>query len=244
MAHVSNEFVDQKFVQSMQSKRCFAAFAKLKADVRKKPIPKIDKDDLIYFQHDFKDYAKHDKVFNVDLKSAYATCLYNAGYISEETSNYLAKISKNDRLASVGMLASKKKVFDFGKDGEPFHYEEHVSELENFFYFAVQQTHEIMSKLKAACGHNYLFTWVDGIYFIPDEEILSRCLYILAEHKFNWSFDELTNFEVKPLGSYIKVTFDKDDKFKRFAIPTQQSQFRKLASDVLISLNNKKQKSK
>lgn len=241
-AHVHSIGIDKKFVQSLQSKRCFAAFAKLKSNVKEHEVPYIDKSQLIYFQHNFRASATHTEVINLDLKSAYATCLYNAGYITADTYSYLAKISKSDRLASVGMLASKKKIFDFGRDGKPFHYEEKTSELENFFYFAVKKTYDIMSDLKACCGPRYLFTWVDGIYFLPDEQVISDCLYVLEKHNFKWSCDLLTSFEVKRLDTYTKVTFKKEGKSKRFAIPTHSNQFKQLMADTILSFNNKKNK--
>lgn len=239
-AHISNDHFNRKFVHTMQSKRCFAAFAKLKSDVSKHMVPDIDIQGLSYFSHDFKQSEFVGEVFNIDLKSAYATCLYNAGYISEATADYLAKITKNDRLASVGMLASKKKIFNFDNSGKAFSYDESVSQYQNFFYFAVEETSKIMRDIKIICGKNYLFTWVDGIYFRPDESIASDIMFYLEGKKFKWTLDYLTDFDIKLHESHIKILFNKDGKIKRFAIPSRTQEFKILAANAFLSLKKSK----
>lgn len=242
-AHISNEVINRKFVHTMQSKRCFAAFAKVKSDVSKKMVPHIDPESLSYFQHDFRNTEVIPEVFNIDLKSAYATCLFNAGYISEPTFQYLAKITKNDRLAAVGMLASKKKIFDFDRSGKVFNYTENISPLQNFFFFAVKETAKIMDEIKRICGKDYLFTWVDGIYFRPNESIASDIMYYLETVNFKWSLDYLKDFDIKMLDSHIKISFLKDDKNKRFCIPSRTNEFKILATNAFMSIKkNKKNK--
>src|SRR6185436_4244864 len=80
---IQAEGLDKKFIASMQSKRTFAAFSKLKSDVKTKPVPDINREQLHYFLHNFKESVFVGDVYNIDLKSAYATILHKDGFISK-----------------------------------------------------------------------------------------------------------------------------------------------------------------
>jgi len=231
--------IKEKFVQTMQSNRTFACFAKLKSQIKDKPVPDIDKNSLIYFHHDFKSDIYIDTVYNIDLKSAYATILYNDKFIDKKTFEYIMSSTKQERLASVGMLASRKKVFQF-KSGSPISEEEIVSEKSGFFFHAVKRTYDIMSDLKKVCGNDYLYTWVDGIYFLPNDEVKDWCVRHLEKYNFRCSFDVLTEFEVKVREDNTLVTFKKDGKRKVFNLPSPMSEFKRIMIDAVLSSNRKK----
>lgn len=236
--------VDKKFVYSMQTNQCFAAFAKVKKDVKDKTPPEIDKDTLVYFEHDFKETCHIEKVFNIDLKSAYATILYLDGIISEDTFKYLGRLPKHDRLASVGMLAAKKKIFEFNKKGTVVQFEQSISAYENFFYYAVKRTFEIMQGLKAILREKYLFTWVDGIYFHPDMERLIACEDYLREIGFGYSEEILFDWHVRVLKGAVKLSFFKEGKIKAFCLPARESEFARIMAAAMTDLNIQKQNKK
>lgn len=238
---VKADNLTKTFVANMQSKRVFAAFQKLKGDLKGKPTPKINPDSLIYFQHDFNKDVYIDNVINIDIRSAYATVLYNDGLISKASFDYLLKIKKQERLASVGMLASRKKNFTF-RNGEPISVEEVVSETSGFFFHAIKRTHELMSDLRKICGNSYLFTWVDGIYFLPDENVYENCVSLLQKTNFQFKAEALTEFDVSIKQNKILVTFKKEGELKIFNLPTPTSEFKSLVVDSLILLNNQKTK--
>lgn len=227
-----------KYVANIQSNRTFACFAKIKSDIKGKIIPDISRDELIYFQHDFKSSMYIESVLNIDIKSAYATVLKNDGFISEKTYKYLAKATKPERLASVGMLASKKEIFEF-KSGNPITVEEKISENSGLFFHAVQRTYEVMSELKKMSERNYLYTWVDGIYMLPDELSKFRCINYLSDLNFKYSIDLLEEFEVKLKPESILVTFKKDGKRKVFNLPSPTSEFKRIIIDTIIQMNHK-----
>jgi hypothetical protein len=223
----------RKFLLQKQSAKTFSAFQKIKSDVKGKKVPRIKEENLIYFQHDFKKEASFDKVMNIDLKSAYATILLRDGFITKETYEYLEGCNKRERLASVGMLASQKRIFYY-KNGIPTDHDTIKSKTAGIFFHCVKKTYEIMSRLKMICGNKYLFTWVDGIYFAPDEEVLSNCLEELSNYSFNFKTEVLTNFEVKIFPGKAKVTFhkpsSKKDKLtdkKLFQFSINRSQFQR-----------------
>lgn len=238
---IEYEGAKEKYVQTMQSPRTFACFAKLKSQIKDKPIPDVDKDSLIYFHHDFKKDIYIDTVYNIDLKSAYATILYNDKYINKETFDYIVSSTKQERLASVGMLASRKKIFNF-KGGSPIDEKEVVSEKSGLFFYAVKRTYEIMSNLKKICGTDYLYTWVDGIYLLPNDAHKKECIAYLEENNFKCSFDVLSEFEVKIKGDHTLVTFKKEGQRKLFNLPSPMSEFKKIMMDAILAKKATKHK--
>lgn len=233
------EGLEKKFVHSMQGNRAFACFAKIKSDVKKKPIPDINKDKLSYFVHNFRQNQFIGDVVNIDLKSAYATVLYKDGYISKATFDYISKGSKQERLVSVGMLASKKQKFLFDNGtiiGDP---EEVISEYSNFFFYAVRRTGEIMADLKAICGNDYLFTWVDGIYLRPNEKAVAACEQYIKDIDFKSATDYLRNFTVMVNKKQVTVNFlkEKAGKWhpKPFNLPLMNSEFKRIMIDAILS---------
>lgn len=233
-----NSILNKTYVANLQSKRTFAAFAKIKSDIKTKEIPPIKNKDVKYFQHDFKSDTSIPEVWNIDIKSAYATILFNEKYISEDTFKYLCSLTKQERLASVGMLASKKKIFEF-KRGNPIQIGEKVAETSGIFFYAVHRTFEIMDELKRICGQNYLFTWVDGIYFKPDEKVLLDCLQALEKFKLQYKAEVLTDFTIKIKSTYIDLKFFKEGKVKIFKLPSADTEFKSILMDATILYNSK-----
>jgi hypothetical protein len=231
------------FTKHEQSRATFAAFSKLKSNLQDKPKPNLQPGDVSYFLHDFKEPVYVETVCNIDLKSAYANILLLDEMITKDTHKYLSKLVKKDRLSAVGMLASKKQVIEF-KRGKPVEEREERSEFAPFFFYAVKRTFEIMSELKKICGNSYLFTWVDGIYFLPDPGIKEACYKYLKEIKFPYSMEMLSEFDVQFHNRSIKVSFyrSKTERKKRFDLPMADSRFTQIMSNALLLLNNKRRK--
>lgn len=236
------EVIDVKFVQTMMSNRCFAAYSKIKSDVKDVVPPEINKSQLNYFLHDFDKSLQADEVMNIDLKSAYATILHMDRIISDDTFNYLKTIPKSDRLASVGMLASKKTDFYFDSDGVITDVVEKRSEKENFFFYAVKRTFEIMTELRGILGDRYLFTWVDGIYFQYDPEAMLYCAEYLDSIRFDFSAEILKNFNLDYTDIGIKIDFMKEGKQKRFSLPPRNTEFNRIMADAMMQFHNLKDK--
>jgi hypothetical protein len=232
---IVSDLYNIQFLQSFRNKQCFAAYSKIKSNIKGKPTPNVDKSTIKYFQHDFKKDAFYEEVYNIDLKSAYATILHNDNYITPETFKYLNGLKKLDRLASVGMLAGKKHVFTYDDKGKLTDYYKSVSETENFFFHCVKRTDDIMNDLKLIAGNDYLFTWVDGIYFKPSSDVLSEMQGLLIANNFPFTIDILKKFTVK-VNKKVTVHFEKQDKVKQFNIPALNNNF---ANDIIDFLTNK-----
>lgn len=235
------EGIEKKFVASMQANRTFACFAKLQKDLKKKPVPVVEMDKLSYFIHDFKQDEYIGDVLNIDLKSAYATVLLKDGLITNETYEYICKGTKQERLTSVGMLASKKQHFKFDAGcitGVP---EEIVSPYSPFFFYCVKRVGEIMDELKAICGNSYLFTWVDGIYLRPDVNAAEQCESYINSIGHNYTVEYLKEFQVKIGAKNVNVNFLKYSKKreqwepKPFNLPIADSAFKRLIVEAILS---------
>lgn len=220
----------------MQSKKTFACFAKIKSDTKNKTVPDISREELVYYQHDFKTNFFTKEVFNIDLKSAYATILRNDGFIGDDTYRYICKANKKERLASVGMLAARKRVFTF-RGGSPINECEIVSARTGIFYHAVKRTFEIMSDLKKISGSSYLYSWVDGIYYSPNAAAKKEMIDYLKDINFDFTFDLLKNFRVRIGGSFTTVDFFKDGKLKIFNLPSQSTEFKRAALEAIVRMS-------
>lgn len=229
----------EKWVMNKLSNRTFAAYAKVMADIKDKPIPKISATDQIYFEHDFKQPCKINSVINIDLKSAYAAILYRDRYISKETYDYLCNCQKRERLAGVGMIAKKSTIY-YVENGVAVNSVPVVSPTAGIFFYAVKKTYEIMSLLKKHCGENYLFTWADGIYFLPDDKIVGKCIKELKNHDFDFHVDYLKDFDVQLFRRRFVITFEKKNghnefESKMFQLPLNKSNHKK---SIIEAFNN------
>ncbi len=218
-----NGHFDIKYIKGEKGKKCFIGFYKIKSDIEKTNIHiDIDKTTVQYFDANLEEMTRK-KIYNVDLRSAYATILKNAGLITPKTYKYICKLKKDDRLACVGMLAAKKYIFNYvGKKITSF--DEEVLETENYFYFCCKKTFDVMQELKMICGDSYLFCWVDSIYY-TDYSKTKLLRQKLKELNFNCSFERLSNFIVRKNKEVYKINFTKKNKVKLFNIPVNNGSF-------------------
>ena len=236
---ITSPSINKSFLKTMRNNAFFAGYSKIKSDVKNKPVPDLGSSDVSYFEHNFsKDYFISHAV-NIDLKSAYSTALYNSGVISDSTFLYLSKLKKLDRLATVGMMASKKVLFHYDDKGKLKTFERVVNPLQGFFYYCVREVQKIMNELREIAGSDYLFTWVDGIYIAKGSDKIEDMKMYLNEIKYPFTVDDLTDFQVHFKERKINVSFLKGDSKKVFNIPAKQNGFTK---DFIYYLTNLKPK--
>lgn len=216
----------------------FAAYNKIKSDIKLLPV-KVDYEYVKYHNTGFiYDKIYCDKVYMVDVSSCYATILKNKGLISVETYNYLCSIPKKERLAAVGMMAGRKNVFSINEKGEIANHVVKKSEYADYFFYCVQETYRIMDECKRLLGNDYLFSWVDAIYFNGYKNVNIVMDYLRDKHKLDTTWNVLKEFEVELRKNYYRIRYSKNDEPKTFMdIPTQEQQESK---DLLTYfLNNK-----
>jgi hypothetical protein len=234
---IKSETHDLHFMRNARSNRTFSAFQKVKSECTKKKVYPVDPTKVNYFatnifQQDF--YA--DVIYNIDLKAAYATVLLNDKYISEPTFKYLLSLPKMERLACVGMLAGKKNVFKIDSQGKILSDETIISPTADYFFYCVNKTEEIMNEARMILHESFLFTWVDGIYFLDnDQRNYTDLMLFFNQNNFNVSFDILTEFQVKCFKDYYSCQYIKDGKKKIMNVPKQVSPLRKSISNYLLT---------
>lgn len=242
---------DIHFMKTEQSNRCFAAFNMVKNDVIKKDIPKLSINGLNYFAeaflpHDF--YA--DVIFNFDIKSAYATVLFNEGFITKKTFDYINRLPKQERLTAIGMLAGKKNIFIIDKDGEIESEQTVISETANYFFYCVKRVYETIKGAADILGQGFLFSWVDGIYFLENPDSAENTAKIIMEHyfkdrNFKVTFEKIHEFNVIVKKEYYHCSYKKENKtgqyeYKTMNVPKKENISIKKITEHLINKNYKK----
>jgi len=210
-----------KFLMNMQSPRVFQISKLIEKDIQKTGIPKpeIDRENLQYFKFSVPERYKAAgaTVYNVDIKSAYATLLFVNKIITRKTFAILSKLEKADRLASVGMLASRKNIFIYqGDEVKSFTKEE--SPFANWFYYCVHGIGEIMTEAARLIGSDFICFWVDGIY-CEQKDNADLLQAFFKDKGFLTSCDTLNNFHVVESAKKHKLYFSKDGQEKYLTVP-------------------------
>lgn len=219
----------------------FAAYDKIKSDLKDLPIP-VDIRYIKYYQTNFKHEKLYaDKIYQIDIKSCYASILRNSELITPETFEYIAALSKENRLASIGMLASKKNIFEFDETGNVKEHTVIKSEYSDYFFYCVQETYRIMDECKYILGDDFLFIWVDAIYFSGNvEKAQSVMQYFADEHKLESCVHVLREFEVELKKDYYRLRFIKDKRHTFMDIPTPEQHEKTELLNYLLNIKNSK----
>jgi hypothetical protein len=220
-ASIESDFLNISFRQEDKGNDAFIASAMIKRDILATGLapPDINPDELVYFNFSIPEKLKRGKheIYNIDLKSAYASILANHSLISHKTNKYLSNLSKPDRLACVGMLAAKKEVYYMHGDSVLKH-ETIVLSTRSWFYFCVKRTNEIIDKCRDVLGRDFLFYWVDGIFF-DNIKNADKVRKILDKLGYRYSFETCTDFEYTETKKSKKVNYLKDGEPKELYIP-------------------------
>lgn len=233
--------------------KAFIAYQMIKRDLNEYTAnerPEIERAKLEFFDTYTEDTFNRDMVFAVDIKSAYATILYLDGFICEKTYGYISTLDKKARLAAVGMLASRRDVFYY-KGKELLSCDKIVNPYENYFWYCVKRTSEIMQQI--AGQTKPLFYWVDGIYFETVDD-KAKAKDILEAQGFKYSekncfmlqiectrtkrtevLNKISFYETKNLMQPYETASKKDLEYKVFSIPLR----RNLRRELLEYLMNK-----
>lgn len=236
--------IDILFMNSFQSKRMFIGFQMIKTDFEKwtaNEIPVIDYNDVLFFENEIRQDTELDNVTNLDLTSAYATVLRNDYFIQEKTYKYLQGIPKVDRLACVGMFASRKTIFEYSETGEIANYEIIQSPTTGYFTYCIKVVGDLMLKIKEAIGSSFLQFWVDGVYInSEDAGAVAEAKRIIEAAKFQYKEKLIPKFRAKILDNKkinVQLWQTTDNRhlltgqyvteLKEFNFPKPQTEFQK-----------------
>lgn len=241
---IESALYDVSFTKNTFSNRLFAAYQALKKDVSTSRMPSVDEENVFYYNtknHIENVYA--DVIFNLDIKAAYPNILRNEGYTTASTHKKIMSLPKAERLAVVGMLASRKEIFRHDKNGKVISYGETVSPTSNFFFYCAKRTFDIMEDTRVNILKNdFIFSWVDSLYF-NDNDFFSANIaadYIRSEYGLECTVKQYFSFELKHEGDIYKISFyDKDGKFFRFSIPKPETKLKRQITNHLLTKNYK-----
>ena len=215
---IVSECVNIKFIQNMQSSRAFMAGNMIKGDIKDKPRPINAEPKYFEFNREqILKQAQRKQVYNIDIKSAYANALRQNGYISDRTFRMLASLSKRDRLASVGMLASKKCWSEYNEQGKSVKYYEVVNDNAPFFFFCVNAINTVMENIKNTIGDDFLFYWVDGVFFTGDR--VKEIERILFDAGYPFSFCKIDNLQIVETEKIKTLIYKKEQEEKVLSLP-------------------------
>jgi hypothetical protein len=201
----------------------FGAYQKIKKDIVNAPyIDSVNERDLIYFDTaKMPDKLRLKNAYNVDIKSAYIKTAYNFGFISKETFDYCMKLPKVDRLKAFGMIATNYTCFDFKEGKIEKVYSKRDEETRKYFFAVVSEVSKVMQKIKNELGNDFLFYWVDGIYF-KSKKAAIKAEELFKENHYETSFDVLKNFTLFADDFKYTIQFGKQKEQKIFTIPKIQ----------------------
>ena len=228
------------FLKNAQNRKVFSAYNKLKANIQQLP-KEVNMKFIKYYQTNFKPenfYA--DKIYQVDIKSCYANILNNNNIIDKTAFDYLYTLEKPERLAAVGMLASKKNVFEFDNNGKCISHEVQINPYADYFFYCVQETFLIMNEAKDILGKNFLFSWVDAIYFTGGTTQADKVIkYFKDVWKLDATFAILNQFEIEMREDFYRLRYIKEGLPTFMNIPTGESKQKKQLVDFLLTYKHK-----
>jgi hypothetical protein len=163
-------------------------------------------------------YKKFENVCEVDIDQAYWETAYQLGIISDDiyAKGSKGNISKKARLTALGSLARKTyhykfkgdKLLDTIIDKEPL--------LENLWFTICKRVSDVMHQVISALGDDFIFYWVDGIYFNNTPENVSKAMSVFIENGYNSKFKKINQIYFHEAGFTVN---DYGDIKREFSYP-------------------------
>lgn len=180
--------------------------------------------------------SNHNEIMNIDLKSAYLMALFNSGFISDQLYNKINKLDKKDRLKTIGLLAYRPFLLHY-KKGKLKNITQPKNQFQNVFFWCVKQISDMCVLSKNELKNDFLFSWVDGIYF-------KHCLFnqiivedILKRNNYPYTIEFLNNFtaELKEENGHVVFNYYKEsEKEKRLKNNKPEK------TEIIVPLRHKK----
>lgn len=221
-------YFDIKHFASEMPKITYLAHYKIKKDLltwSANDMPQINKYNCVYYDISHQpEKITSDYATNFDLTSAYISILHNDAFISPETFAFVAKLPKKVRLIAVGMLASNKDIFIY-QDGKPVMHDKITNPLENYFYYCLDKTAQIMRDCRNKIEQDFIFSWVDSIYYVPklaNDYVIGQ---VVANAGLTGKFTELENLRISRIDELILIDFydTRKNKAIHFDVPLKNN---------------------
>lgn len=212
-------------------KKYFFAMNKLLSEIKKNQIEidEVNRNNIFYYgvsEHLSKKKIKWQlisDVYNIDIKSAYASVLKKYGFISEDFfNNEVSKWDKPTRLKAVGSLATNKIIYHYQEGMCISVHAEKNDYTRNLFFLCCHEIGQLLNRISNNCP-SFLFYWVDGIYFSKESDA-KKIIRELRKEGYFYSFDRIDWMQIKDSEKRIKLNFEKDGKIKKFTLPKINSE--------------------
>ena len=219
---IETETNQVRFITNNYSNAVFMAAQKIKSDVTKSDLGKS----IMAGHYSTSNYdsangqpdGKWDKIINIDITSAYATCLLNSKLISKETYLFLQKIPKTERLPAMGMLARNQLIINFEK-GEPVSNERFTADTAQIFFYIISEINKMMQTVMQMAGDHFLFYWVDGVFLKQDipVKLLDQIENVFLHKNYAVKYESVKDLEWKREEDSVVITMNKNGENKRYA---------------------------
>jgi hypothetical protein len=145
-----------------------------------------------------KNAFKSKKVLNIDISSAYATCLVRNELITEKTYRIIKSLPKTERLPCVGMLATSHTKFSYS-NGECYNVDVYRSPTAPVFFYLIDEINYIMQQIQFLLGEDFIFYWVDGVFFNFDTapEKVKAIEDFLTECGYEYKYEDVQDFKIE-----------------------------------------------
>jgi hypothetical protein len=218
-------------LDKLTKKSVFNTFSKVKSYIKNSnlELDEVPKHLINYYSlsQRCKNNFYSEKVSCIDITSAYPTTAFLSGIIDENLFNALNEHDKLDRLKILGMLASKKTQLNY-INGDLSSYEIIENNYyANYFFYIQYLVGELMQEIEKGIGDNFLFMWVDGVYFTGGIDIENKVISIIEKSGYKWKYEYYVYFqtiiELKNNRIKINIGQNKNNIFKEktFNLPLQ-----------------------
>ncbi len=172
-------------------------------------------------------FKKFDNVCEVDIDQAYWETAYQLGLIDDAiyVKGSKGNISKKARLTALGSLAKKKYNYHFKGDKLLDTIIEKEPLLENLWFTVCKRVSDVMHNVIAELGSDFIFYWVDGIYFKNTPENVSKAMSVFIDNGYNSKFKKINQIYFHETGFTVN---DYGDIKREFSYPKYAEQGAKI----------------
>ena len=212
-----------RYMMNTYNNRVFRCASMIKSDVLKSDnakeimASKYLKNNFGVSQNKNSFHAK--QVLNIDISSAYATCLVRNGLISEKTYGIIKKLPKTERLPCVGMLATSHTKFYYS-NGECYNVDVYRAPTASVFFYLIDEINYIMQEIQFLLGVDFIFYWVDGIFFNYNTapEKIQMIENFLIESGYTYKYEDVQDFKIDIDDKKMMLKMIKNDEPKQYIV--------------------------
>jgi hypothetical protein len=224
---IETQFGKNKYETAKFHDRVFIAANMIKRDVKNSPkgqeiMQRYHSKVNFGHRQDIKPFTA-ERVLNIDISSAYATCLLNSGLITQETFEYVKRLRKEERLPAVGMLARSACYWEYER-GECTGVHVDRAETAEVFFYLIEEINLLMKSIEWELGRYFYFYWVDGVFFSYDtpQALVAKVEAILIEAGYRYKYESVSDFRLtKDKREVFRVDMVKNGEQKQYQFSTR-----------------------